>query len=307
MLYDILIIGAGPAGYTASIYASRYGLKNIVIGATLGGYAAENHKVCNYPSEKEISGKDLMQKFYDHAASYGAPIVNEEVVAIKKDAENFIAKTMSGTEYMGRAMILAIGTKPRKLNVVGEDRLLGRGISYCFTCDGFFFKNKVVAVIGSGNSGHTASIYLSRIAKKVYQIVRGNELKGEIELIDEVKNNPNIELIFNTNIKEAIGEQKLEKIKLAKEVSGSMEVVVDGLFIEIGTKPVIGVFKDFKLRKNRDGFIKVNADQSTNVSGVWAAGDITTGSNGLRQIVTACSEGAVAATSVSRHLKNNNL
>ena len=302
MIYDILIIGAGPAGYTASIYASRYGLKNIVIGATLGGYAAENHKICNYPSEKEISGKDLTQKFYDHAASYGTQIINEEIVAIKKDAENFIATTMSGAEYSGRNLILAIGTKPRKLNVAGEEKLLGRGISYCFTCDGFFFRDKVVAVAGSGNSSHTASIYLSRIAKKVYQIVRGNELKGEIELIDEVKKNPKIELIFNTNIKEVIGEQKLEKIKLDKEFDGSSELVVDGLFIEIGTKPCLGVFKNLKLRKNRDGFIKVNADQSTNVVGVWAAGDITTGSNGLRQIVTACSEGAIAAGSISRHL-----
>ncbi|MBI5254316.1 FAD-dependent oxidoreductase [Candidatus Falkowbacteria bacterium] len=306
MIYDILIIGAGPAGYTASIYASRYGLKNIIIGATLGGYAAESHKICNYPSEIEISGKDLMRKFYDHAALYGAPIINEEVVAIKKDVENFIATTMSGTEYSGRNLILAIGTKPKKLNVVGEEKLLGRGISYCFTCDGFFFKDKVVAVAGSGNSAHSASIYLSRIAKKVYQIVRGAELKGEIELIEEIKNNPKVGLIFNTNILEVIGGQKLEKIKLDKEFDGSLELVVDGLFVEIGTKPELGVFRDLKLRKNREGFIKVNADQSTNVVGVWATGDITTGSNGLRQIVTACSEGAIAAGSISRHLKSQN-
>jgi thioredoxin reductase (NADPH) len=303
MEYDVLIIGAGPAGYTASIYASRYGLKNVVIGATLGGYAAENHKVCNYPSEKEISGMDLMQKFYDHADSYGAPIVNEEIVEAGKRGDLFFVKTNSGKEYVGKAIVLAIGTRPRKLNVENEDKLLGKGVSYCFTCDGFFFRDKVVAVVGSGNSAHTASIFLARIAKKVYQIVRGKELKGEVELIDEVKNNSNIQVIYNTNVVAANGADKLESVRLDAELNGAATLLVDGLFIEIGAEPAISVFKNFKLKTDKDGFVKVGADQSTSEDGIWAAGDITTGSNGLRQIITACSEGAIAATSISRYLK----
>jgi thioredoxin reductase (NADPH) len=304
MEYDVLIIGAGPAGYTASIYASRYGLKNIVIGATLGGYVTQSHKICNYPSEKEVSGTDLMQKFYDHAASFGAEIVNDNVVEVKKDGDLFVVKTGGNKEFFGKSIVLAIGTKPRKLNVKNEDELLGKGISYCFTCDGFFFREKVVAVVGSGNSAHTASIFLARIAKKVYQIVRGNELKGEVELIEEVKNNPKIQIVYGTNVVEALGEGKVEKLKLDAELEGSDELSVDGLFIEIGAEPSIGILKDFKLEVDDNGFVKVNADQSTSATGIWAAGDITTGSNGLRQIVTACSEGAIAATSISKSLRS---
>ena len=303
MNYDLLIIGAGPAGFSASIYASRYRIKNAIVSANIGGLLSTAHKVCNYPSETEILGSDLAEKMRVHAVELGAEIIMAKVTDINKTAEGFLIKT-GDKELSAKSILLATGTLPRRLNIDGESRLLGKGISYCATCDGAFFRNKVVAVIGSGSSALTASLHLAEIANKVYQIVRGSELKGETTWIEQVKNNPKIEIIFNTNIVGLIGENKLEKIILDPEFNGQKELVIDGLFVEIGSTPESELFSNLGIEIDDSGYIKVAKDQATKASGVYAAGDITDGSNKLHQIITACAEGAIAAGSIFKYLKS---
>jgi len=301
--FDLLIIGAGPAGYTASIYASRYKISNAVIGKTLGGYVLETPEIYNYPGFNKITSADLMQKMKAHTESFDAQIFNDEVIGVEQKDGLFVVKTVSEKKYSAKTLLLAIGTKPRKLNIINEDKFFGKGLSYCFTCDGFFFKNKVVAVVGGSDAANTATLYLSRIAKKVYQIYRGEKLRGETGLIDEIKNNDKIEVLYNTNVLEAQGHEKLTKIILDKEHNNATELALDGLFIEIGSQPNLGPFKKLNLKTDKNKFIETAADQSTTVPNIWAAGDITTGSNGFRQIICACSEAAIAVANINKFLK----
>jgi len=303
MNYDLLIIGAGPAGFSASIYASRYRVKNAIISENIGGLLSTAHKVCNYPSETEILGSDLAEKMRVHAVELGAEIIMGKVSEINKTVDGFIIKA-GDKELSAKSILLATGTLPRRLNLDGESRLLGKGISYCATCDGAFFRNKTVAVIGSGSSALTAALHLAEIANKVYQIVRGGELKGETTWIEQVKNNSKIEVIFNTNIVGLVGENKLAKIILEPEFNGQKELAVDGLFVEIGSTPESEIFSNLGIEIDEGGYIKVAKDQATKALGVYAAGDITDGSNKLHQIITACAEGAIAAGSIFKYLKS---
>ena len=303
MVYDLIIVGSGPAGLSASVYASRYRLNHIVIGAVPGGLMADAHKICNFPSEEEISGFDLMMKMKIHAEKLGAEIIGDQVTEINRTADKFILQTASGQTYEAKVILLATGTIHRHLNLPNEHKFLGHGLSYCATCDAMFFKNKTVAVVGSGNSATTAALYLAEVATKVYQIVRGADLKGEVVWQDQAKTNPKIEVIFNAQVVELLGENKLSGIKL-DGVSGQNELAVDGLFIEIGSTPDTALFDNLKATLDEKNYVVVKADQSTNVIGVYAAGDITTGSNNLRQVITACSEGAIAASSIFQYLQS---
>jgi len=177
-IYDLIIVGSGPAGLTASIYASRFKVNNLVIGRALGGLAFEAHKICNFPSESEIKGIDLVNKMQEHVKSLGAEIALNEVVGVKKENNKFKIITQNNKEFFGQTILLATGTEHRKLDFPEEDKFLGRGISYCATCDAMFYRNKTVAVIGGSNSANTASLYLAEVANKVYQIYRGDKLRG---------------------------------------------------------------------------------------------------------------------------------
>ena len=176
--YDLVIIGTGPAGYTASIYASRYKLKNVIIGEIFGGYVTQAHIVANFPSEEEIEGTKLAEKMHNHAKNLGAKIIQQKVINIKKNDNNFEITTDDNKTFTGKAVIIAIGTKQRKLGLKNESEFVGRGVSYCTTCDAMFFKNKTVAVLGGSDSANKASLYLTDIAKNVYQIYRGKELRA---------------------------------------------------------------------------------------------------------------------------------
>lgn len=292
------IIGTGPAGYTASIYASRYKLTNIIIGEILGGQTSESTYIENFPSYVSIRGGDLMGKMRDHAKHYNIEEVFDTVISITKEGKNFKIKTHQGKEILSKAIILALGAKRRKLGVEGEDRLVGKGVAYCTTCDAPFFKDKTVGIVGGSDAANTSSLYLSDIAKRVYQIYRGNKLRGEPLWAEKVLNDPKITVLFNTNILKINGKEKLESVTLDKEVEGSKLLPLDGLFIEIGSEPVTTLSTRLGLKLDETGKIIVGPDQKTNVEGIWAAGDITTNSDNFNQVITAAAEGAIAAKNV---------
>ncbi len=301
--YSLIIVGAGPAALTASIYASRYNLDHLIIGEAIGGLAFEAHKICNFPTEIEIKGAQLVEKIQKHVESLGNPIVADRVVGIDHENDGFKLTTQSNKKFFSKTILLAPGTRHRKLNLPNEKQFIGKGLSYCATCDAMFYRDKIVAVIGGSDSAHTASLYLAEIAKKVYQIYRKDRLRGETLWINQVENNNKIEVIYNTEISEIEGKDKIKSIKLTNPYKGEDKIKIDGLFIEIGTVPQKALIEELSLETNEAGYIKIGIDQKTSKKGVWAAGDITNGSNNFRQIITACSEGAIASENIFKFLQ----
>lgn len=303
-MYDLIIIGAGPAGLAASIYASRYKLNHIVIGSEIGGQALEAWQVENYPGYEKISGRELMEKFRKQAESLGGEIIQGAVNSVKKIDEGFEIFTESGKNYKSQGIILALGMKPRKLNIPGEDKFIGKGVSYCATCDGAFFKNKDVAVIGGGDAAATAALQLTEFTNKVHILYVTGGLIIEPSWMEKIKSNAKIEMVECDKITEIAGEQKVTGINY--EFGGeSKKIVVGGVFIEIGSVPGVVLAKELGVKTDEQDYIIVNNAQGTNVEKVYAAGDATTGSNKFRQIITAAAEGAIAAGSAYKKLKLN--
>jgi thioredoxin reductase (NADPH) len=288
-MYEVAIIGGGPAGLTAAIYAVRYKMKAITISPEWGGYTNYAHKVENWPSENTISGIELGKKFLDHAKFLNAELITANVQAINKTKKGFEVITQKD-RYEAERIIITSGTERTKLGVEGENEFLGKGVSYCATCDGFFFKNKDVAVIGSGDSACTSAVYLADIANKVYLMYRSSKLKAEPIWIDKVENNPKIELLPTTMPVRIEGDKVVKKVYC----DDTKELKVDGVFIEIGSTPSKFLIKKLGVKTDDKGYIVVDGNQKTNIDKVWAAGDITTNSSKFKQIVTAASEGAVA-------------
>lgn len=304
-MYDLIIIGAGPAGLSASIYASRYGLKHLVIGRILGGQISETHKIDNYPGMEDMSGWEFAKKWENHAKKYGTEIIPNSVKNVIKKDNFFEVRLENGEKYTGKTVLLATGAKKRKIDVKGEEKFLGKGVSYCATCDGFFYKNKTVAVIGGSDSACSGSLYLSGVCAKVYLIYRRSELRAEPFWLEQVKNDPKIEIIYDTNIVEFLGDEKIGKIKLDKSYKDSNELEIDGVFVEIGSDPDIDYAKNLGIELDESGYVKINKSCSTSVLGVWAAGDITDGSDKFRQVITAAAEGAIAVRSIFNYLKSS--
>jgi len=302
-IYDVAIVGSGPAGYSASIYASRYNLSNVVFGKLPGGTISEAHKVCNYPGFPEITGFELAENFSRHAKEFGAVMEMKSVVDIKKERDVFNIFTDTDTVFKARSIILATGTKRRKLAIPNEDKYLGRGVSYCATCDSNFFKEKIVAVVGGSNAATTSALLLSEVAKRVYIIYRRNALRGDQKWVETVLKNEKIEVIYNTLVVGLNGNDKLEEIILNKEFNGTRSIKVDGLFIQIGSEPNASLPLQLGLDTDKEGYIKVGEDQSTSIKGIFASGDITTNSNKFQQVVTAVSEGAIAANSAYKYVR----
>ncbi|MFA7628436.1 MAG: FAD-dependent oxidoreductase [Candidatus Dojkabacteria bacterium] len=302
-IYDVAIIGAGPAGLSASIYASRYKLKNIVFGKQVGGTIADAHKVCNYPGVDDMTGLELGSKMYEQAKKNGADTSFESVVSIEKEGDLYKLETDTKKEIITKTIILATGTKRNKLAVPGEEDYLGKGVSYCATCDAMFYKDKVVGVVGGSNAATMAATMLASVAKQVYIIYRGTALRGEPAWIDDVESKKNVEIILTTVVTAIEGDGTVERVKLSKEFNGSQYLDVDGLFIEIGSEPNADLPIKLGIDLDEKHYIVVKDDQSTNMEGIWAAGDATTNSNKLQQVVTAVGEGAVAANSIYCYLK----
>lgn len=302
-MYDIVIIGGGPAGLTAGIYARRANKRVLVLEAMVcGGQIVNTSKIENYPVAPGITGPEFGQILQKQAEDLGVEIEFERAEKITGKGSDFTVTTAEGEEYRAKAVILACGTEPRKLGLPNEDRFTGRGISYCATCDGNFYKDKVVAVNGGGNSALHEAIYLSGIAKKVYLIHRRNEFRGGAALVDKVKARDNIELVLNANISALEGDKKLTGIKIDQD-GKEKDISVHGLFVSIGRAPnAKKLLSDLALTK--DEFVAADETCETNISGVFVAGDVR--SKDVRQLVTATGDGAVAATVALQYLDKLN-
>lgn len=298
--YDVLILGAGMAGLTAGLYTVRYNLKTAIVSKDFGGTGNIAGFVENWPGFVG-GGLDLMQKIVEQVKAAGVDFIQGQIVKVEKDEKGFFVDL--GNEIIhGKGLIIALGMQHRKLNVKGEEEFLGKGVSYCATCDGMFFKNKVIAVVGGGDSASKAALYLSEICKKVYLIHRRNELKCEPIAIEQMKNKNNIEMHMNSFVGEVLGEKKVKQILLKSvENKPEMKLDVDGVFIEIGAVPMVEVIKDLGLNVDKGGFILTNKDTKTNVDGIFAAGDNT--DTKFKQFVVSAGEGAVAAKEVYDYLR----
>ncbi|MFA6215645.1 MAG: thioredoxin-disulfide reductase [Patescibacteria group bacterium] len=298
-LYDIIIIGAGPAGLTAGLYASRRTLKTLILSKDLGGQAAISYDVENYPGLDLIDGVTLMQKFAQHAQKFGAEIKYDEVTEIAKTENGFAVKTAK-QNFQAQSLILAFGLSPRDLDIPGEQNFKGRGVSYCATCDGPLYKNKTVAVIGGGNSALDAAEYLAKIATKVYLIHRRDQFRGEELVVGQLKKNPKVEMILSSEILEIKGSQFVESIVIKHNGHGeTREIKTDGIFVEIGYAAKTEFIKDL-VKLNGQGEIITDKDTNTSAPGIFACGDVTDTS--YKQIVISAGEGAKAALQAYRYL-----
>ena len=293
-VYDVAIIGGGPAGLTSAIYALRAGLKVCLIEKlAVGGQVLLTDKIENYPGFTSITGTELSEKMQEQAENLGCEFVFDEVINVDYNGVNKKIVTLNRT-ILARSVILTMGAHSRGLNLKNETELVGRGVSYCATCDGAFFKNSEIAVVGGGNSAFEDAIYLSKFAKKVYLIHRRSEFRAEHALVSQVKKlKDKIQIVVNSTVEELIAGEKLEAIKIKNIQTQKITTLsVSGLFVAIGRGPDTD-FLGSAIELNENGYIVVNKNQQTNIEGVFAAGDVT--NNNLKQIVTATASGAVAA------------
>jgi thioredoxin reductase (NADPH) len=331
-IYDLIIIGAGPAGLTAGIYANRYKLSNLIIGQTLGGTLTYAHNVTNFPGFSSISGVKWAQLASEQLKGLGGKLLSATVSAIIKDKDGFKITLNDGREFKAKTLIIATGSQRKELGISGEKEYLGKGVSYCTTCDAPFFKNKTVAVIGGANAAVSGAIHLAGFAQKVYLIYRKENLRAEPAWIEQALNNPKIEVIYKTNLVKILGTNDFERVsKIKNQISkikntdqksktgittdivagveldvpykNSNLLSVDGVFIEIGGLPTSALAASLGIELDETGFIKIDNEGKTKVNGVLAAGDITTTGKILQQAITACAEGAKAAASAFKFLK----
>lgn len=291
-MHDIVVIGAGPAGLTASIYAARAGKSVLVLEkGTFGGQVTYSPKIENAPGFVSISGGDLADKLVEQALSHGADIEMETVLSVQKHDGGFTVTTDVGSHEC-RAVIIAAGVRHRMLGLEGEKELVGKGISFCVVCDGAFYADKTVAIIGGGNSAMQEAIMLSDLCKQVYVVQKKGTLSGERSLQKEIEGHDNITVLYNTVTKGLHGEEKLESIDLENTLTGEKtNLEVDGMFIAIGLEPQNGIFES--LTRLENGYIAADEGCLTDTAGVFVAGDCRT--KIVRQIATAAADGATAA------------
>lgn len=296
-MYDIIIIGSGIAGLTSAIYALNNKRKVLILESqTYGGQIINSNIINNYPGFLEISGFDLMTNIYNQVKNLGGVIKYEEVLEITKN-KKVITKNES---YEAKSIIISTGLAPRKLNLENEDKFIGKGISYCATCDGSFYKDKDVMVVGGGNTAIEDVIYLSNICKKVYLVYRRKELRKDVNLTEKVKELSNVEIIYNSNIEKLNGDESLNSVDIInKDTEKITNIIIDGLFVAIGKIPSGNIFKDL-LNVTENGYIITDEDCHTNIDGIYAAGDIR--KKKLRQLVTAASDGAIAAIEAIKYI-----
>lgn len=295
-MYDIIIIGAGVAGLTSAIYGLRAGKKVLVLeSSSYGGQIINTDSVDNYPGVLGLSGFEFSTNIYNQAINLGMEYKNEKVIEITKDKKVIT----SNNKYIAKSIIIATGLSRRKLDIKNEDKFIGKGISYCAICDGNFYKNKDVVVVGGGNTALEDAIYLSNVCNKVYLIHRRDEFRADKHFSDILKSRDNIEAILDSNVIDIIGSEKLEGVVLKNnKTNKDKELKVSGLFIAIGHIPNTQIFKSI-INLTSDNYID-SADCRTNVNGIFVAGDVR--SKDLRQLVTATSDGAQAATLAINYL-----
>lgn len=303
-MYDVIIIGAGIAGLTAAIYVRRSNKTVLVLeGQAYGGQIINTLQIENWPGDYGVSGVDLMQKIYKQATELGVEVEFEEVEVVEKVGEDFAIKTEDG-KYKAGAVILAVGAEDKKLGIEREAELTGRGVSYCATCDGAFYKGKNVAVIGGGNTALYDAVYLADIADKVYVVHRRDEFRGDAVLVEKLKRKENVEFVLGYVPEQILGDGKVAGVKLApsgKVDSATSErtLDVDGIFVAIGKKPATEKFAEL-VKLDENGYIVASEDCRTSCDGVYVAGDCRT--KDIRQLVTAAADGAVAADAAVNYL-----
>lgn len=305
MIYDTIIIGAGPAGLAAGIYAKRAELKTIIIekAPMSGGQIVNTYEVDNYPGLPGMSGFELANRFRKHCDKLNVEFVEGEVAKIEANGNNKVVTLENGTSYTTRTIIIAGGAVHRKLGVEGEDKLMGMGVSYCATCDGAFFKNAEVAVIGGGDVAVEDAIFLARIAKKVYVIHRRDEFRAAKSLVSTLVSMDNVEILWNSVVEKIVGEDAVEKIEIQNvKTKEEKEIPIEGVFVAVGTEPISSIY-DGTIEMDEKGYIVADESCVTNVPGIFVAGDIRT--KPLRQVITAASDGANAITAVEQYLAKN--
>ncbi len=272
--HDLVIVGYGCTGLAAAMYAGRLELKTLLVGENPGGIITWTDTVENYPGFIHLTGQELIDKLKAHADEYKVPMNYGRIETIRKNPDGTFLLKGDEKDYLAKSVLVATGTKVKKLEVSGLEKFDNKGIQYCALCDGALFKNKIVAVVGGSDSAAKEAIVLSRYAQKVYMIYRGNSIRSEPANRDRIKELKNVEIILNTNVTEFIGTKFLEKIKLDKPYKGKSELEVQGVFIAIGHTPLSGIVKELGVKTNDSGEIIIDRDAKTNVPGIFAAGDV---------------------------------
>lgn len=298
-MYDVIIAGGGPAGLSAAIYAARGGLKTLVLErAFSGGQMAISHTIENYPGfDSDVPGALLANNMHVQAEKMGAQIINEGIIEFVLEGPEKKVKTSQG-EYTAKSVILAMGATPRKLGIEGEEKFIGSGVSYCATCDGAFFRNANVAVIGGGNTAVEDVLYLAKFCPKIYLIHRRDTFRAQRALVEAVRELDNVEFLMDTSPVEIKGEFAVNTLVVKNLKTGeTADLAVTGVFVAVGQQPTTDLIKG-QITLDAAGYIDSGEDCKTNIEGVFCAGDIR--QKMLRQIVTAASDGAIAATQVER-------
>lgn len=302
MIYDIAIIGAGPAGLSAAIYGRRAGLSTICFESNVhGGQIINTPEVENYPALGKVSGVEYASNIYDQAVGFGAVVEYKAVTDVDFSGE--IKKVICGSEeYQAKSVIIATGVTRRKLEIPGEDRLLGAGVSYCATCDGLFFKDKTAVVVGGGNTALEDAVYLAGVCEKVYIVHRRDTFRGDQHEVEKVLKNEKIQVVYDTIPLSIEGSGKVERLRVKNVKTGEeKDIFTSAVFVAVGLIPQNDMFKG-KVELTPDGYIMADESCKTSVEGVFAAGD--TRNKTLRQLVTATSDGAVAATAAAAYVRS---
>lgn len=308
-VWDLIVVGAGPAGLTAAVYACRAGLKTMVLEkAAPGGQLLETPAIENFPGFPEpISGMELMDRLEKQARRFGAEIVFEEAVGLVKEGENWAVRA-STENFLGRAVVVATGAHPKKLPAKGAEKFVGRGLSYCATCDGFFFRDKTVLMVGAGDAALTEALFLADLCRKVYILVRHPKedpkaIRAAATLRERAMAHPRIEFVWNAVVEEVFGDGKVEGVVLRDLSTGeTRDFPVDGVFVKIGYEPATGWVRGV-VELTPAGYIRTDSWMRTVVPGVFAAGDVREPSGRVAQAVVAAAEGALAALAAERFLR----
>ena len=298
--YDLIVLGGGPTAIGCAIYAARFALDVLVIGKIFGGLIATTHLVENYPGVTSTSGQGLMEMFKEHMNSLSIPYITDEIRSIEQTSDHFVLHSFF-QKFKAKSVVIATGSERKKLGIPGEEEFAGRGVSYCATCDGPFYKDKTVCVIGGSDSAAKEALFLSQNVKKVYIIYRGEEIRAEPINKKRVLKNQKIEIIYKTNVTEIKGDNTVKSVIF----DNGTEFEVDGVFIEVGSIPNSDLAKHIGIRTNEKDEIIINRVSETNISGVFAAGDVADAP--FKQAITGVAEGVIAAYSAFDYIKEMNI
>jgi len=298
--YDIIVLGGGPTAVGCAIYAARFALDVLIIGKIFGGLIATTHLVENYPGITSTSGQGFMEMFKEHMNSLRIPYITDEIRSIEKTSDHFILHSFF-QKFKAKSVVIATGSERKKLGIPGEEKFTGRGVSYCATCDGPFYKDKAVCVIGGSDSAAKEALFLSQNVKKVYIIYRGEEIRAEPINKKRVEENEKIEVIYKTNITEIKGDNTVKSVVF----DNGKEFEIDGVFIEVGSVPNSNLASNLGVKINDKNEIIINRKSETNIPGIFAAGDVADAS--FKQAITGVAEGVIAAYSAFDYIKEVNI